>query len=203
MSEVPAKTLKKLQTLAEMAAELREGEAFRITRLTMLKSLCSDAEAAAQFAQYLAKKSHQAMKTAQCPSHIELQNWQHYQRLAAKGVRGISKYLKQPSEEAESSLREQLSDIRSAQSQYKQGSWDRVRIIESRQLLVVETAVQCVLDPWASADLGYRLARNYAERYSPWYFHGLIPESAPMIEDIAEFWGRHFLGRGWRKRLAK
>jgi hypothetical protein len=23
-----------------------------------------------------------------------------------------------------------------------------------------------------------------------------------MVEDIAEFWGRHFLGRGWRNRLA-
>ncbi len=25
---------------------------------------------------------------------------------------------------------------------------------------------------------------------------------SPMVEDIAEFWGRHFLGREWRKRLA-
>lgn len=115
----------------------------------------------------------------------------------------MSKYLKEATVEAKSPLRELLLDIRSAQSQYKQGSWDRVRIIDSQQLLVVETAVECVLDPWASPDLGYRLARNYAERYSGWYLHGLIPESAPMVEHIAEFWGRHFLGRGWRKRLAK
>ena len=31
----------------------------------------------------------------------------------------------------------------------------------------------------------------------------LIPASAPMVEDIAEFWGRHFLGRGWKKQLTK
>ena len=29
--------------------------------------------------------------------------------------------------------------------------------------------------------------------------NGLIPKSAPMAEDIAEFWGKHLLGPGWRK----
>ena len=71
------------------------------------------------------------------------------------------------------------------------------------ELLVVETALQCALHPWASSDLGYRLARQYAERYNSRYGSGLITESAPFVEDIAEFWGQHFLGRGWRKRLAK
>ena len=67
---------------------------------------------------------------------------------------------------------------------------------------MVETALECVLHPCASSDLGYRLARQYAERYNPRYGTGLIPESAPMVENIADFWGRHFLGRGWRQRLA-
>ena len=49
----------------------------------------------------------------------------------------------------------------------------------------------------------YHLAWQYAERYNSRYGNGLIPESAPMMEDIAEFWGRHFLGRGWRKRLTE
>jgi hypothetical protein len=55
--------------------------------------------------------------------------------------------------------------------------------------------------PWASSDLGYRIARKYAERYSSQYGTGLIPESAPFVEDIAEFWGKDFLGRSWKKRL--
>ena len=54
----------------------------------------------------------------------------------------------------------------------------------------------------ASSDLGYRLARQYAERYNPRYGSGLIPASAPFVEDIAEFWGKHFSGRDWKKRLA-
>jgi hypothetical protein len=71
------------------------------------------------------------------------------------------------------------------------------------ELVVVETALECVLRPWASPDLGYCLARQYAERYNSRYGTGLIPESAPMVEDIADFWGRHVLGRGWRKRVAR
>ena len=71
------------------------------------------------------------------------------------------------------------------------------------ELLVVETALECVLSPWASSELGYVIARQYAERYDSRYGNGLIPASAPLVEDIAEFWGRHLLGRGWRKQLAK
>lgn len=67
----------------------------------------------------------------------------------------------------------------------------------------METSLECVLDPGASSELGYRLARQYAERYNPRYGTGLLPESSPMVEDIAEFWGRHLLGGGWRKRLAR
>ena len=76
-------------------------------------------------------------------------------------------------------------------------------MIHSREVLVAETALECILNPFASSDLGYLLARWYAERYNSRYGTGLIPESAPMMEDIAEFWGRHFLGRAWKKRLAK
>jgi hypothetical protein len=63
--------------------------------------------------------------------------------------------------------------------------------------------LECILNPFASSDLGYLLARRYAERYNSRYGTGLIPESAPRMEDIAESWGRHFLGRTWKKRLAE
>lgn len=56
MNEVPAKITKKIQTLDQIVADLRQGEHFRITRLTMLKSLFSDPQAAAKFALYIAKK---------------------------------------------------------------------------------------------------------------------------------------------------
>ena len=197
MKEVPPKTLKKIQTLAQIAVDLRQGKDFNITRLTMLKSLYSDPDAA-QFALYIAKKTQQAMKR---PGRSRSRKQQRYQRLVGKAVCGMTSYLKKPTDEEKSSLHELLSEIRSVQDRYEHQRWGLVRIIESRELLVVETALECVLHPWASSDLGYRLARRYAERYSPRYTNGLIPESAPFVEDIAEFWGRHFLGRGWRRQL--
>jgi hypothetical protein len=197
-SNVPPTTVKKIRTLTQIAADLRQGKDYNITRLTMLKSLCSDEDAAAQFALYIAKKTQQAMKR---PGRSPSKTQQRYQRLVGSAVRRITKHLKEETPETKSALHDVHSKIRDVQDRYEHQRWGPVRIIESTELLVVETALECVLYPWASSDLGYRLARQYAEEYSSRYGTGLIPKSAPMVEDIAEFWGKHFLGRGWRKRL--
>ena len=203
MNEVSPKILKTVQTLAQIAAELRQGKDFNITRLTLLKSLCSDPEAAAKFALHLAKRTLEKMKSQDCPSHITPEDWEHYQRLAAKAVRGMTRHLKQRTPAGESPLHELLQIIRNAQSKFERQEWGLVRRIHSRELLTVETALECVLRPNASQLLAYDLARQYSERYNGRYGTGLIPESAPMVEDIAEFWGRHFLGRSWKKQLAE
>jgi len=200
MNDGSTKIVKKIQTLAQIAADLRTGKNHNITRLTMLKSLCSDPEAAAAFALYVAKKMQQALKH---PGRPPSETMQRHQRLVRKAVRRMTSHVKKPTDETESSLEDLLSEIRNVQNQYERQRWGPVRIIVSGELLVVETALDCVLRPWASSDLGYHLARLYAERYNPRYGTGLIPESAPMVEDIAEFWGQHFLGRSWRKRLMK
>jgi hypothetical protein len=66
-------------------------------------------------------------------------------------------------------------------------------MIHSTEVLLIEYALSCLLQPTASADWGYRLARQYAERYNSRYGTGLIPESAPMVEDIADFWCQYHL----------
>jgi len=199
MNDVPPKIVKKLQTLYEIATELRSGRDFNITRLTLLKGLCADPEAAAQFALHLAKKALQAMPGS---GRSASNKKQQYRRLASKAVRTTSAYLKKPTEDLEESLWTLLFEARELQSDYKRQRWGNVRLIESRELLVVETALECILHPQSSSDLGYRLARQYAERYESRYGNGLIPTSAPLVEDIVEFWGRHLLGRSWRKRLS-
>jgi hypothetical protein len=185
--------IKKIRTLAQIAHDLREGEHFSLTRLTLLKSLCNDPEAAAKFALHLAKKTQQAMKSQSCPDYVEAKTWQRYQRLAASGVRGMTRHRKEGATETEEPLRELLTEIRNAQNRYEKQGWGLVRIIECLESLVVQTALGCVLRPRPSPDLGYFLARQYAERYNSQHGTGLIPDSAPMVEDIAEFWGRHFL----------
>jgi len=200
MSDASPATVQKIQSLAQIAADLRQGKHFEITCLTLLKSLCSDPKAAAQFALYLAKKTQQAMKAPKHSGRPPSKTQQRYRRLVAKAVRGMTGYLKKRTKRAESSLYELLSEIRDSQNQYERQRWGTVRIIHSREVLLAELALECVLSPWHSSILGYQLARHYAERYNPRHGTGRIPESGPMVEDITEFWGRHFLGRGWKKR---
>ncbi len=203
MNEVSPKIVKKIRTLAQIAAELHQGKDFNITRLTLLKGFCSDPEAAAQFALQIAKLTKKKMKEGDCPSHITPENWGRYQRLAAQAVRGMTKHLKETTPEQESSLHKLLHVIRNVQGEFERQKWRLVRRIHSRELRTIETALECVLRPNVSQLLAYDLARQYSERYNPRYGTGLLPDSAPMVEDIAEFWGRHFLGRSWRRRLSK
>ena len=44
----------KLRKLCQMVADLKQGEDFSITRLTVIKSLCPDMKTAARFAAHLA-----------------------------------------------------------------------------------------------------------------------------------------------------
>ena len=55
MEQPSPAVVKKLQALAKLAADLRQGQHFNITRLTIIKSLCSDPDAAAKFVFYIAK----------------------------------------------------------------------------------------------------------------------------------------------------
>jgi hypothetical protein len=48
---------------------------------------------------------------------------------------------------------------------------------------------------YASAEWRYRIARQYAERYDARYPRGLTPESAPMVEDITDFWCQYHIGK--------
>ena len=94
------------------------------------------------------------------------------------------------------------SSTRPIQDRYEQQTWGPVRIIDSTEVLLIEYALSCLLQPTASADWGYRLARQYAERYNSRYGTGLIPESAPMVEDIADFWCQYHLGKPVQAWLA-
>jgi hypothetical protein len=54
--------VKKIQSLAKIAADLRQGQHFNITRLTIIKGLCSNQDAAARFVVYIAKLAQRQFK---------------------------------------------------------------------------------------------------------------------------------------------
>jgi hypothetical protein len=190
-----AKVIPKIRQLATIARELREGASFNITRLTTLKSLCEDATAAARFALHLAQLTYRRMQEKACPFHLDPQQWEYYKQVVDEAIRQMEQYIEHPTQEAADLVQARLSDVRAIQNTYRNQAWGPVRIIHSTEVLLIEYALSCLLQPTASADWGYHLARQYAERYNSRYGTGLIPESASMVEDIADFWCQYHLGK--------
>ena len=196
-----AKVIPKIRQLARIATDLREGASFNITRLTTLKSLCEDATAAARFALHLAQLTYKRMQEKACPFHLDLQQWEYYKQVVDEAIQQMQRYLEKPTQEATDLVQERLSDVRAIQNTYRNQGWGPVRIIHSTEVLLIEYALSCLLQRTASADWSYHLARQYAERYDPRYGTGLIPESAPLVEDIADFWCQYHLGKPLREWL--
>jgi hypothetical protein len=198
-----AKVIPKIRQLASIATELREGGSFNITRLTTLKSLCEDAMAAARFAVHLAHLTHQKMQEQRRPSHLNAEKWTHYKQVVEEAVRQMERYVEQPTLQTTNPLWRLQSQVRALQDRYENQAWGPVRIIESTEVLLIEYALSCLLQPTVSADWGYHLARQYAERYNASYATGLIPESAPLVEDMADFWCQYHLGKPLREWLSQ
>ena len=200
MEQPSPAVVKKIQALAKIAADLRQGKDYNITRLTLIKSLCSDPDAAAKFALHIAKLAQRQFK-ARRPGNTKPTKRQQYGRLIAAAIPAMTGYLKSPTETAKSKLWELYEQAKEAQNKVEHQQWADVRIIECWELLIVETAMECMLHPMHASIIGYQVARKYAEKYDPHFGTGLIPKSAPMVEEIAEFWGRHYMGRGWKKKV--
>ena len=79
------------------------------------------------------------------------------------------------------------------QNEHRRISWGKVRIVHSMELVVVENALKSVLRDHEAPFWLYQAARDYAERYDSRHGTGLIPSSAPMVQEIADFW-REFYG---------
>ena len=190
-----SKVVPKIRQLARIATDLHEGASFNITRLTTLKSLCEDTTAAARFALHLAQLTYRRMQEKACPFHLDPQQWEYYKQVVDEAIRQMQRYIEYPTQEAADLVGAWLADVRAIQNTYRNQAWGPIRIIHSTEVLLIEYALSCLLQLTASADWGYHLARQYAERYNSRYGTGLIPESAPLVEDIADFWCQYHLGK--------
>jgi hypothetical protein len=192
----------RIRKLAGIAEELRQGGDFPVTRLTLLKGLCQSPDAANRFVVHLAKLAWRKMKRRRCPTHLDSDRWSKYKALVGKVIPQMERYLEDQTGTRASSLGNLVSKAERAQNEYRRMKWGAVRIVESKELLLVEKALRCVLFPPESAYWAYQVAKGYAERYDPDFFHELIPESAPMVEDIADFWCRYHFSMPLRQWLA-
>ena len=153
----------------------------------MLKRSCAEWENAAPFACYLADLSRNHFRSAP-PARLDPGHAEAFAERIDDVIAGIHGYMATPTREADLALRAARRELEALQSEYRDTRWATVRTIHSRDALVVENAANCILDPRNSAAWGYRLGRDYAERYDPRHGGGLVPESAPLVRDIASFW---------------
>src|SRR3954468_12105051 len=86
----------KVKKLAEIAEGLHQGKDFPVTRLTTIKSLCGELEAAAAFALFLAQKIQSKMR--------QEQSSERHRKLVNRAVKELKPYLTDPSEERKERL---------------------------------------------------------------------------------------------------
>ena len=192
----------KIKKLANIAADLRKGESFSITRLTTIKSLCEDSVGAELFSLHLAKLAQKKLEIKIASQEEDRDELLEFETDVGNAVVQLEQFLKNRSNEAGSQLREVLSSVKNLQDKYKRQSWGRVRLISSSETLVVEYALTCVLSTNDQPYWAYLLAREYTEEYNPKYGTGLVPESAQMVEEIAEFWCNYYLKQTLKEEFA-
>jgi len=176
--------VKKVKKLSEIADELRQGKDFPVTRLTTIKSLCVEPEAAAAFALFLAQRIQSKMRQEQSP--------ERYRELVDRAVKELKPYLTDPTAERKERLSSLCREIEAEQNEYEKIGWNMVRMVRSKDLVVVEESLKSVLKPYEAPIWAYHAAKDYAERYDARHGSGLIPRSAPMVDEIAGFWREYF-----------
>ena len=156
--------------------------------------MCEDPEVTAHFAVFLAR--HTGRRTNDKSNSGRLSKDESHNELITTSVERLGGYVERPSDQGREALREVLRELESVNNEYKSIPYGTVRIIQDKDVLIVEDAVQCVLSPYSAPSQAYHLARDYAERYDPRYGTGLIPESAPLVMDLVNFWCDYYsIGR--------
>ena len=107
-----------------------------MTRLTVVKKLCENPEAAGAFAMFLARKSQARLR--------EKQGNQRYRQLVNRAIREMKPYLADPTEARKERLWSLLWEIEAEQNEYE-NKWGTVRNIKSWDLLIVERTLRTEL----------------------------------------------------------
>ena len=182
---------RKIRKLDEVVCALKEGNEtyFSITKLTSIKSLCKNPGIAAQLAFYLSMLTLKKVNSSSCPDYTVPTDWERYKKLISRSVSLMNEFMKDRGETNQSSLRNMLKQVQEVQNETRRGHYGSViRTIHSIDLLVIEDSICCMLYPDNVSYIAYKLAKNYTEKYNPRYGTGLVPESAPLLEDILSFW---------------
>ena len=190
----------KTERLFQISEDLRADGSFPVTRLTTLKSLCADRAACQAFALHIAKLAQQKLDAWDKPDHIDPKSMAPLQARRSKCAHLTwERACEEGIEQHRAELLGHLQELKSLQDTYENQRWGPVRIISNSETLVVEYAVECFLSMSQAPHCSYRLARTYAEDYDSRFGDGLVPKSAPMVEEIARFWNNWYWDRAKKK----
>jgi len=170
---------KQVRKLEEIVEAIRRKEYVQVNRLTVVKKLSENRDAAGAFALFLARKSQARLREKQGP--------QRYRDLVNRAVREVKLYLDDPTDDRRQGLRSLLREIEEEQNEYESIRWTMVRNIKSWELLTVENAVRSILRTAEAPNWLYQATRDHVG--SSMF---LVEESIPKIEEIARFWRRYF-----------
>jgi hypothetical protein len=191
MESIPPEVLRKVRKLAQLPDEARQSRfGVSVTRLTVLKNLCSQPEVANRFVSFLAhnvlkrgqrRMGHTSRRKAANPVHREMMS---------EALAGMEAWATAPTEDLRRTLENLYHRMKSEQNESKTIPFGAVRLIADWKLFLCEQALACLLYPQDSSYWAYQMARDYAERYDASHGSGLTPASAPLLQDIADFWMR-------------
>jgi hypothetical protein len=179
-----AQIIEKVKKLSEIAEALRQGNKFHVTRLTIIKSLCSEPEAATAYALFLCLKIQKKMRQKKYP--------EQFRELVDRAASELKSHLADPNEDGKAGLASLCREMASAQKGYKKLGRNAGRMLKCMDLVLVEECVRSVLSRSEAPFWAYHASKDYVVRFDPRYGFGLIPNSAPMVEEIAEFWRKYF-----------
>jgi len=189
---VPSDVLAKIRKLALLPEEARRCQfAVSVTRLTSLKSLCREPAMANRFVTWLAGKALERAERGQRHSGpLPPEQDQAHREMMAEALAEMEGWPDDPPEARRRRLLDLRGRMQEEQNEHRSVPFGAVRLIRDWELLIVENAARCLLSPRESGHWAYQIARDYAERYHPKHGTGLIPESAPLLEDILAFWSQ-------------
>jgi hypothetical protein len=170
---------KQVQKLDEIVKAIRGNEIVQVTRLTVVKKLCENDEAASAFAIFLAQKALGRLR--------EKQKNRRYVELADRAVREMKSFLDHSTEDCKIALRSLLLEIEAEQNEHVSIRLSAVRNIKSWDLLIVENTLRSILNRDEAPLWLYQAARDYVG--STMEFE---KTSIPQLEDIAGFWREYF-----------
>jgi hypothetical protein len=161
-----------------------------VTRLTILKGLCQDPDVANRFVTYLVRKTLERVERGQKRAErLPSETARAHREMMTEALDAMADWIEAPTEARRQRLFDLRARMREEQNEYKQIKSGPVRLIRDADLLLFEYALGCLLGPPSQAGSeAYQTARHYAERYGSRYGTGLTPASAPLVQDIADFW---------------